>query len=323
MRTLLFSLVMLGACSCGALAQLSPERYFYGVNRSIPMTVATPEGAEGEVEIALFEPGGSEPVERASAEAGRVDLAALFPVLWTSEEPSVRYAQLVVGGEQVGSPVVLTPMRSPRMAVASPAGLQWAAAGDVFSGMRAYEARHVVLETTLGEIEIRMRPDMAPNTVEHFLRLVEGGYYTDIIFHRVVPQTAQGHPFVIQAGDPTGVGSGGPGVFIDLEPSDLPHDFGVLSMARTQDPNTNGGQFFLCLSREGTAMLDGNYTAFGQTVRGAETILEISSTPLADVRSGRPAEPPVIERAYTVAAPPFGETPDPVERPETAPPAER
>lgn len=301
-----------------ASAQLSPDRLYYGVNRSIPMTVRVPENAGGEVEIGLFLPGDASPLERASAEAGRVDLAGLFPVLWTTRDPKLMYAQLIVSGKQVGSPVVLQPMLSPVTATARGREIGWQRPPSrVYSGLRAWSDRHVVLETTLGEVEIALRPDKAPNTAFHFMSLAEGGFYTDIIFHRVVPATGNGHPFVVQAGDPTGRGDGGPGFFIDLEDSDLPHDFGVISMARTSDPNTNGSQFFLCLSREGTSFLDGNYTAFGATVRGADTIVALSRVTLADEQSGRPAEPPVILRAWTAPAPPFSERPEPVKRPQT------
>jgi peptidyl-prolyl cis-trans isomerase B (cyclophilin B) len=190
--------------------------------------------------------------------------------------------------------------------------------GDIYSGIRAYTEKHVVMETDEGTIEFRLRPDEAPNTVWSHMQLVDGGFYTDIIFHRVVPKTntPQGeHPFVIQAGDPLGQGNGGPGFMIDLEPSQLEHAFGVLSMARSGDPNTNGSQFFVCLSRPGTSFLDGRYTAFGEAVKGADVIVKIGATPLANAASGRPVEPPVIERAYLVDAPPYGEGPDPVERP--------
>lgn len=234
-------------CAAGASAQLTPDRLYYGVNRAIPMTIEAPRDMGGEIEIALHRPGLKDPIERASAAAGRVDLAGLFPVLWTTSSPRVLYAQLLVGGTEVGPPVVLQPMTSPTQAVPQGGSVGWRTPpAPVYSGLRAWTDRHLVLETNLGEVEIALRPDQAPNTCFHVMSLVEGGFYTDIIFHRVVPMSGQGHPFVVQAGDPTGRGDGGPGFFIDLEKSDLPHDFGVMSMARTNDPNTNGSQFFLC-----------------------------------------------------------------------------
>ncbi|RMH14560.1 MAG: peptidylprolyl isomerase [Planctomycetota bacterium] len=189
-----------------------------------------------------------------------------------------------------------------------------------FSGIRAYVDRRVILDTTLGEIEIMLRPDAAPNTAYNFLHLVNGGFYTDIIFHRIVPLASNGSPFVIQVGDPTGAGEGGPGYMIDLEPSTVAHAFGVISMARSSDPDTNGSQVFICLSREGTRHLDGQYTSFGHTVRGADVIQAIAATPVD--AQGRSDDPPVLRSARLVAAPPIGTGPLPVAEP-TTPPIER
>jgi peptidyl-prolyl cis-trans isomerase B (cyclophilin B) len=104
---------------------------------------------------------------------------------------------------------------------------------------------------------------------------------------------------------------------IDLENSDLPHDFGVISMARTADPNTNGSQIFLCLSRARTAMLDGKYVAFGVTVRGADALRELGAVP---VQGDRPVDPPMLKSARLVDAPPYGKGPGPVTDPGAAPP---
>ncbi len=308
-----------------AMGQLVPERLYYGAGRSIPMQVTVPE-AGGDVEIALFAPGATTPTETASAEAGRVDLAGLFPVLWTNQSPKLLYAQLLVGGERIGAPVVLQPLLSPPVASAvqragGPPSIEWSERGATYSGLRAYVDQHVILETSLGEIEIRLRPDQAPNTAYNFAELADGGLYTDVIFHRIVPALGDGSPFVIQVGDPTGRGDGGPGYNIDLERSSLPHDFGVVSMARTGDPNSNGSQIFICLSRAGTARLDGLYTAFGETVRGADAIQAIAGVPLADPQAGRPVEPPVIKTARLVPAPPFGTGPGPVKASDAAAPA--
>lgn len=100
---------------------------------------------------------------------------------------------------------------------------------------------------------------------------------------------------------------------MDFEFSSVPHDFGVLSMARDTDPNTNGSQVFVCLSREGTQRLDGRYVSFGEAVRGAEVILAIGATP---VNGDRPVEPPVLRQVRLVPAPPFGMGPGPLKRPE-------
>lgn len=205
-----------------------------------------------------------------------------------------------------------------------------AAPGDdarLFSGLRIYPERDVVLETDHGAIRLAMRPDAAPNTVWNFLELSRGGFYDGIIFHRIVPLARNGDPFVIQAGDPTPTGSGGPGYWLPIEPSDLPHAFGVISMARDKAPDSAGSQIFICLSRAGTARLDGHYCAFGYAVEGADTILDIAAVELSDVATGRPADPPVILSARVVEAPPrsagAGRPDRPVVRPSPPPPATR
>jgi len=171
-------------------------------------------------------------------------------------------------------------------------------------GFRMYVERDVILETSFGEIRILLRPDHAPETAWHFRMLVRQRSYDALDFHRIVPMTAAGDPFVIQAGDSTGDGRGGPGETIPLEPSGLAHDFGVVSMARGDDVHSAGSQFFIALSREGTASLDGQYCAFGYVISGQEAILAIADVPLADVRRGRPQRSVEIHRAVLVDAPP-------------------
>lgn len=311
---------LIGACVIGALGlpasgQLVPEREYYGINRTIPMTVALPEGVAGEVQIALLTPVEAKEVAVAAAAEGSVDLAGLFPVLWTTTEPTVLYAQLRVDDRPVGPAVVLVPM-----VLRFPASINPATREPVFpridgvqgySGVRAWVDQHVVLHTSMGDVEFRMRPDQAPNTVANFVDLVRGGYYTDIIFHRIIGKPT--NLFVIQVGDPTGTGVGGPGECVDLEPSKLPHDFGVLSMARSGDPNSNGGQIFVCLSRQVTAALDNKYTSFAQAVTGADVIMKIAGVETDP--SDRPLDPPVLRSAELVDAPPHGTGPTPVTAP--------
>lgn len=325
--------------------QLTPEpatRTYFGVHRPIPMKVSVPEGKAGEVRIDLFDPAkeGGEPETTAPALAGTVDLSTLFPVLWQGPTPRLRYAQLVVGGEQIGAPVVLQPMVTPaqgelirtttrggevvrerwfkdpetnRDAFDPKEGqIVWVPEVPAYSGLRVYVDKHVAVQTTLGDIEFRLRPDAAPNTAWNFRDLVERGFYTDIIFHRVVALLKDGNAFVVQVGDPTGTGDGGPGYNLDLEKSSLGHDFGVLSMARAADPDTNGSQVFIALSREGTMRLDGKYTAFAQAVSGAEVIVALSKV---EVTGDRPKDPPVLTAARLVDAPPYSKRPRPVARP--------
>ncbi len=129
----------------------------------------------------------------------------------------------------------------------------------------------VTLEISeLGDIEIELYPDVAPNTVGNFISLVEEGYYDGIIFHRVIPG------FMVQGGDPTGTGTGGPGYAIKGEflqngfPNQLKHDRGVISMARTSAPNSAGSQFFIMVEK--SPHLDGAYAGFGQVVKGMEIV---------------------------------------------------
>jgi peptidyl-prolyl cis-trans isomerase B (cyclophilin B) len=173
----------------------------------------------------------------------------------------------------------------------------------LFTGLRMYPEHDVTLQTTLGDIRLAMRPDHAPNTVWNFLELARGGFYRDIAFHRIVP-LINGNPFVIQAGDPSGTGDGGPGYWLPIEDSHLEHDFGVISMARSDDPDSNGSQIFIALSRAGTARLDGQYCAFGYAVEGADTIKSIADVAIADTATGRPVDPPLIRNAMLIPAPP-------------------
>jgi peptidyl-prolyl cis-trans isomerase B (cyclophilin B) len=299
---------------------------------------ATPPGGSREAVIELFLADDPKPISSAPVIEGRVDMAALFPELWTATPPRLVYAQLRVGAGHVGSAVVLQPMvtaptatllntqtrqawfadpvtGTPNYDARKQCELIFNTPASHYSGIRAYVEQHVVFETSEGEMEFRMRPDQAPNTVSNLLELVRGGFFTDTIVHRVVPRLpTTGHPFVIQFGDPTGTGDGGPGYAIDLEQSRLPHDFGVLSMARDDHPDTNGSQIFVCLSREGTSRLDGKYTAFAQAIRGEEVIMKLGSVK-TDEKTQRPLTPPRILSARLVEAPSVMQRPRAVVRP--------
>ncbi len=118
------------------------------------------------------------------------------------------------------------------------------------------------------KIKIELYPEVAPNTVNNFISLVKKGFYNGTIFHRVIPS------FMIQGGDPEGSGMGGPGYGIKGEFSrngftnDLKHDKGVISMARSQSPNSAGSQFFIMVEK--SPHLDGQYAAFGKVIEGIE-----------------------------------------------------
>jgi len=139
---------------------------------------------------------------------------------------------------------------------------------------------HAIIETKFGEIEIEMLADKAPGHVKNFLDLARKGFYDGTTFHRVIPG------FMIQGGDPNTKdpqaprerhGTGGPGYTIKAEFNDMAHDRGVLSMARSQNPDSAGCQFFICVAKSG--FLDRQYTAFGRVVRGMEVADKIVASP--------------------------------------------
>jgi peptidyl-prolyl cis-trans isomerase B (cyclophilin B) len=139
---------------------------------------------------------------------------------------------------------------------------------------------HAIINTRLGEIEIELFSDKAPGHVENFLGLARKGSYDGTIFHRVIPG------FMIQGGDPqtkdpklprTRCGTGGPGYTIKAEFNDTRHARGVVSMARSQDPDSAGSQFFICVAD--AAFLDRQYTAFGRVLRGMEVADKIVALP--------------------------------------------
>ena len=127
-----------------------------------------------------------------------------------------------------------------------------------------------------GTIKAELYPEIAPNTVNNFISLINKGYYDGVIFHRVIPG------FMIQGGDPKGMGTGGPGYSIKGEftrngfKNDLKHDRGVLSMARTMMPNSAGSQFFIM--HKNSPHLDGQYAAFGKVLEGMEVVDAIANT---------------------------------------------
>lgn len=124
--------------------------------------------------------------------------------------------------------------------------------------------------TDKGTMTIEFYDNDAPIAVDNFLKLAQEGYYNGVKFHRVIPN------FVIQGGDPTGTGAGGPGYAIpcELDGNNQYHDRGVLSMAH-RGRDTGGSQFFICHSRDNTAHLDRHHTCFGKVIDGLEVIDQI------------------------------------------------
>ncbi|OFW35089.1 MAG: hypothetical protein A2074_07375 [Candidatus Aquicultor primus] len=147
---------------------------------------------------------------------------------------------------------------------------QAAPAAQPAAGKRLY----AVVETNKGKIVFELYPHKAPKTVANFVSLVGQSFYNGIKWHRVEPG------FVIQGGDPLSKdddpendGLGGPGYKIDAEFNDVPHTPGTVAMARAQDPNSGGSQFYICLDSQPS--LDGKYTVFGQVVEGMDVVEQI------------------------------------------------
>lgn len=144
--------------------------------------------------------------------------------------------------------------------------------------VKALSDVRAVIETTYGEIEIKFYPEKAPNHVKNFVKLAKDGFYDGTIFHRVIPG------FMIQGGDPNtkgtnvaSYGTGGPGHSVDAEFSDIRHSRGIVSMARSSDPNSAGSQFFIVV--KASNFLNRQYTVFGEVVRGMEVADKIVNLP--------------------------------------------
>jgi cyclophilin family peptidyl-prolyl cis-trans isomerase len=153
----------------------------------------------------------------------------------------------------------------------------------------------LTLETNYGEIRLSLDSASAPGHVRNMVALAESGFYDGGSFHRIIKG------FMIQGGCPQGTGTGGPGYTIPAEFNATPHEPGVLSMARTSDPNSAGSQFFLCLER--APHLDGQYTAFGRTA-DAESLAVVRK--IGEARTGhqdRPVEPIVVEKVTVKRSP--------------------
>lgn len=142
------------------------------------------------------------------------------------------------------------------------------------------------------EIKAELYPNIAQNTVNNFIELIEDGFYDGVIFHRVIPG------FMIQSGDPEGTGMGDPGYSIKGEfesngiENDLKHEEGVLSMARREDPDSAGSQFFIMTGE--ADYLDGDYAAFGEVIEGMDVVEEIAD--VARDSNDMPKEDLVIEK---------------------------
>jgi peptidyl-prolyl cis-trans isomerase B (cyclophilin B) len=163
-----------------------------------------------------------------------------------------------------------------------------------------------VIATTEGEMIVKFWPDVAPKTVENFKKLARDGFYDGTAFHRIVKG------FMIQGGDPlsktddAAVGTGGPGYKIKAEFNAKPHVRGVLSMARSQHPDSAGSQFFICLAD--ARFLDRQYTGFGELITGDDVLEKIGNTPTTRGGGGEQSKPTkrVGVQSVRIVPPPQG-----------------
>jgi len=158
-------------------------------------------------------------------------------------------------------------------------GVLFVNAADKTSSKDAAKSPKAIIKTKFGDMEIAFFPDRAPKHVENFIKLAKSGFYNGTIFHRVIPG------FMIQGGDPNTkdpnkpetYGMGGPGEQLAAEFNDTPHRRGIVSMARTNDPNSAGSQFFIVV--KDSNFLDRQYTVFGEVVKGMDVADKIVNLP--------------------------------------------
>lgn len=272
---------------------LSPQKGWYAPGQPINISVKSP--AEVTLVMTDFTNKAFEakvPIVVAGEKV--VDVAPLLP----DGMPTGSYILYAVPKDAarkdfIGTPLVITVFPDKR---------QGAPPGPVV--IKVEPLCYVKMTTDKGPLTVAFYYDVAPNTTANFLALAGAGFYDGLTFHRIIPD------FIVQGGDPRGDGTGGPGYMLHAEFNDRAQETGVISMARSIDPNEAGGamprcefahsagsQFFVSLNYDNTRQLNRRYTAFGEVVEGMETIKAIASLPLADAQSGLPKEPPRITKA--------------------------
>ncbi|HEY8748946.1 MAG TPA: peptidylprolyl isomerase [Tepidisphaeraceae bacterium] len=271
---------------------LVPAKMWYGVKQAVDFKIDSKE----DVTLVLTDFAGKKLEAKGSvdASAGKtVDVKSIYPQLSTLGT-YVLFA--VPKGKSLpdflGTPVVIE--------------IRGDKEGGTAPSVTAVEPlQYGIMQTEQGPLKMIFYYDVAPLTVDNFLKLSEQGYYDGLTFHRIVPS------FVIQGGDPRGDGTGGPGYSVDAEFNAKPHEAGVLSMARAQDPNSAGSQFFVCLDYAQTKQLDHKYTGFGKVVEGMDAVNKIAAAPLADKKNGTPKDPQIIKgvtlKAVTAKDNPYAE----------------
>lgn len=146
----------------------------------------------------------------------------------------------------------------------------------------------IAIETDFGVMKLELFHDLAPGHADSMLARAKDGFYSGLIFHRIIDG------FMIQGGDPQGTGMGGAPYNLKAEFSDVPHIDGTLSMARSQDPNSASSQFFICLGKQ--AFLDGKYTVFGQVMEGMDVLHKIGKVPCGGPQKSKPNEDVFIRK---------------------------
>jgi cyclophilin family peptidyl-prolyl cis-trans isomerase len=261
---------------------LMPQRSWYPP--SAPLMFSVNADKDAVLELTDFTGKVLAPAGSAAVKAGEaVDVKKIFPqtagpgtyVLFALPDASVA-SKAGPPGNFLGTPAVIEALADP--------------SGQTAMVTHVVPLQYALMTTEAGPITEIFYYDSAPHTVDNFLDLASGGYYDGVIFHRVVPG------FVIQGGDPTGTGTGGPGYSVNSEFNSKPHKEGVLSMARASDPNSAGSQFFVCLDYAQTQQLDGKYTGFGIVAQGMDAVKAIAGGKLADTAAGKPEKPVAITK---------------------------
>ena len=253
---------------------LIPTKMWFGVNQPINIRIESKD----EITLVLNDFAGKSSSSADVAGGTTKDIRAAFPQLNKQLGTYVLYA--VPKGKTIadfeGTPLLIE-VRGEKEGPPAP------------TVTAVKPLQYAVMQTAKGPITLVFYYDVAPLTVDSFLRLSSQGFYDGLTFHRIVPG------FVIQGGDPRGDGTGGPGYTLPAEFNDRPHKEGVLSMARSQDVNSGGSQFFICLDYTRTSQLDHKYTAFGMVTDGMNAVNQIAGTPLAN-DAGAPRDPQIIEK---------------------------
>jgi cyclophilin family peptidyl-prolyl cis-trans isomerase len=209
--------------------------------------------------------------------------------------------------ETTAAPTDTTTTSSATEATVPPA-TTWSAAAEENKPMSQYENKVAEVHTSAGEIDIRFYPDVAPNHVKNFIDLAEKGFYNGSKFHRVIPG------FMIQGGDPNTIsgspstwGTGGSGKNIDAEFNSVKHKRGIVSMARSNSPNSASSQFFIMVAD--APSLDNQYSVFGQVTKGMDIADKIVGAPRD--ASDRPNSPTTIDKIVIRDAKPDEQGPTP------------